>query len=139
MSAAPITYCEDCSEVVKITLGPYGSGVMVAISCPNCGESYDTNIEPESISWGELAELNHAGQLDRFGFCLCEDPEDPGDLPYPDCPRYAGNGERVSVNDSGLFTDLLGRFGYRAWLSGAYVCYSCGHLCDPAIHGWDED
>ncbi len=92
-----------------------------------------------SISWSELAELDHESQVERFGFCLCEDPGDSEELPYPDCPRYAGNGERVSVNDSGLWVDSLGRFGYRAWLSGAYVCYSCGHLCDPAIHGWDED
>lgn len=21
-------------------------------------------------------------------------------------------------------------YGYSAWLSGAYVCYTCGHLCE---------
>ena len=45
MSAAPITYCEDCSEVVKITLEPYGAGVMLVISCPNCGVSYDPDTD----------------------------------------------------------------------------------------------
>jgi hypothetical protein len=27
----------------------------------------------ESISWGELAELTHVTQVEKFGFCLCED------------------------------------------------------------------
>jgi len=96
-------------------------------------------IAADSISWSDLAQLTHSTQLERFGFCLCEDPGDSEDLPYFDCPRYAGNGERVSVNESGLFIDSLGRFGYRTWLSGAYVCYSCGHLCDPDRHGWESE
>ena len=27
----------------------------------------------ESISWGELAELTHVTQVEKFVFCLCED------------------------------------------------------------------
>ena len=42
-------------------------------------------MEDDSISWGELAELTHATQVERFGWCICEDPEQ-GQL-APDCPR----------------------------------------------------
>lgn len=40
----------------------------------------------ESISWSELAELTHATQVERFGFCTCEDLE-PHEYPYADCVR----------------------------------------------------
>ena len=39
-----------------------------------------------SITWGELAQLNHATQVAGFGFCLCEDIADDQDTPYADCP-----------------------------------------------------
>jgi hypothetical protein len=38
----------------------------------------------DSISWGELAELTHTTQVERFNFCLCEEQEQ---FPYEDCPR----------------------------------------------------
>ena len=38
----------------------------------------------ESISWGELAELTHATQVERFNWCACEEQEQ---FPYVDCPR----------------------------------------------------
>jgi len=44
-----------------------------------------------SISWGELAQLNHATQVAGFGFCLCEDIADDQDTPYADCPREGEN------------------------------------------------
>jgi hypothetical protein len=40
-----VTLCADCDALVTITQEPYGTGVMAAISCPNCGVSYDTNVE----------------------------------------------------------------------------------------------
>lgn len=40
----------------------------------------------ESISWSELAELTHVTQVERFGFCTCEDL-DPHEYPYPDCVK----------------------------------------------------
>jgi len=40
--------------------------------------------DQDSISWGELAELTHATQLERFNWCSCEEQED---FPYSDCPR----------------------------------------------------
>jgi hypothetical protein len=48
-------------------------------------------MNQESISWGELAELTHATQVERFNFCSCEEQED---FPYADCPRpvpYCGD------------------------------------------------
>lgn len=41
-------------------------------------------MNQESISWGELAELTHATQVERFNFCSCEEQEQ---FPYADCPR----------------------------------------------------
>ena len=42
-------------------------------------------MSEDSISWSELAELTHATQVERFGWCICEDPEQ-GQL-AEDCPR----------------------------------------------------
>lgn len=44
--------------------------------------------DQDSISWAELAALTHVTQVQRFGFCLCED----GEKSYSDCPD-----ERVRV------------------------------------------
>ena len=43
------------------------------------------DISQDSISWGELALLTHHTQVERFGFCLCEDNEG-NENPYEDCP-----------------------------------------------------
>lgn len=40
--------------------------------------------DDEEISWGELAELTHATQVKRFGWCSCEEQEN---FPYDDCPK----------------------------------------------------
>ena len=40
--------------------------------------------DQDSVSWGELAELTHETQVERFGWCSCEDME-PHEYPYPDC------------------------------------------------------
>lgn len=39
------TRCDDCDAITTVTLEPYGAGKMAAISCPNCGISYDTNLD----------------------------------------------------------------------------------------------
>jgi hypothetical protein len=44
----------------------------------------------DSISWGELAELTHQIQVERFQFCMCEDNEG-NENPYADCPKGEGN------------------------------------------------
>ena len=38
--------CDDCDAVIKVTIEPYGTGHMATIECPNCGVSYDTNLDP---------------------------------------------------------------------------------------------
>ena len=48
-----------------------------------------TNMEDDSISWEELANLTHATQVERFGWCICEDPEQ-GQL-AEDCPKRCDN------------------------------------------------
>ena len=40
----------------------------------------------EQLTWSELAELTHETQVDKFGFCTCEDTE-PHEHPYSDCPK----------------------------------------------------
>jgi hypothetical protein len=44
----------------------------------------------ESISWSELAELTHATQVERFGWCMCEDS---GTFNYTDCPKEGESNE----------------------------------------------
>lgn len=41
--------CTECEAVATVTLEPYGSGTLAVISCPNCGESYDTNLEGSNL------------------------------------------------------------------------------------------
>lgn len=43
-------------------------------------------MREDSISWGELAELTHATQVERFGWCICEDTDGEGQL-ADDCPK----------------------------------------------------
>jgi transcription elongation factor Elf1 len=45
-----MNYCEDCGAAVSVEFQPYGdTGYLAAITCPNCGESYDTNF-PDMVS-----------------------------------------------------------------------------------------
>jgi len=46
----------------------------------------------ESISWGELAGLTHATQVEKFDWCLCED-SDGKETVYPDCPAREESNE----------------------------------------------
>lgn len=48
--------------------------------------------EEEQLSWSELAELTHETQVDKFGWCMCEDTE-PHKYPYGDCPKTGENNE----------------------------------------------
>ena len=47
---AEATLCADCDALVTITLQPYGTGKMATINCPNCGESYDTNLDESEVN-----------------------------------------------------------------------------------------
>ena len=49
-----------------------------------------TMEQEEQLSWSELAELTHETQVDKFGFCVCEDTE-PHEHPYDDCPKTGEN------------------------------------------------
>jgi hypothetical protein len=37
--------CEDCDATATVTLKPYGAGQLAEYNCPNCGPSYDTNLD----------------------------------------------------------------------------------------------
>ena len=43
-------------------------------------------MSQESISWGELAQLTHATQVEKFNWCGCEDNEGK-ENPFSDCPK----------------------------------------------------
>jgi len=42
----PVFICSDCDSVAAVTFSPYGASQMAAIDCPNCGVSYDTDLDP---------------------------------------------------------------------------------------------
>ena len=44
------------------------------------------------MSWSELAELNHATQVEHFNWCSCEDNEGQENL-YADCPKEGESNE----------------------------------------------
>jgi hypothetical protein len=49
---------------------------------------------------------------------------------HADLTKTATNGEMVTLGDDERYTDSLGRYGYSTHFTGAYVCYTCGHLCE---------
>jgi hypothetical protein len=40
----------------------------------------------EVMYWSDLANLTHETQLEKFGWCSCED-NDGQENPYKDCPK----------------------------------------------------
>lgn len=56
--------------------------------CPDCVQPPHlcTCKEIEPTYWSDLAELNHAKQIEEWGFCMCEENTNDA-YPYPDCPR----------------------------------------------------
>lgn len=42
----------------------------------------------------------------------------------------AANGETVAPDSNGRLRDTMGAYGYTAHFTGAYVCYTCGHMCE---------
>jgi hypothetical protein len=74
-------------------------GVKIIPLCGKCDQELNTDenttlinlghdhkCSQDSMSWGELAELTHATQVERFNFCGCEDNEG-NENPYADCPK----------------------------------------------------
>jgi len=50
--------------------------------------------------------------------------------------KYGQNGERLFYLESlEIWVDGAGERGYKSFYTGAYVCYSCGHLCEC---GWEN-
>ena len=50
--------------------------------------------------------------------------------------KIGSNGETLTYLESlGIWVDGAGERGYKTYLTGAYVCYSCGHLCEC---GWED-
>jgi hypothetical protein len=45
-------------------------------------------MSEEVMYWSDLADLTHATQVEKFGFCTCEDNEG-NENPYTDCPEEA--------------------------------------------------
>jgi rubrerythrin len=43
-------------------------------------------------------------------------------------------GTPLLIDAAGLFHNESGEYGYVARLSGAWICYTCGHLCDEDVH-----
>lgn len=69
----------------NIEVAVYGEA-NAAVECVDCSEVLlDRDNEDKSQAtyyWSELAELTHETQVEKFGWCSCED-----DLaPYADCP-----------------------------------------------------
>jgi hypothetical protein len=52
------------------------------------------------------------------------------DTPLPKGASLWGNNGELLYSSNGKLRDSLGRFGYNAHFSGAYICYTCGHLCE---------
>ena len=78
----------------------------------------------DSISWGELAELTHATQVERFGFCGCEDNEGK-EKPYNDCPKATYHGLiRVNCLACDYETQEVRRMEILNDMDG--VCPECG-------------
>lgn len=44
------TPCDDCDAVTTVNIEPYGTGKLAKISCPNCGVSYDTNLDTSEVA-----------------------------------------------------------------------------------------
>lgn len=42
--------CDDCNNQITIELSAYGNGKMATINCPQCGISYDTDLDPIDIA-----------------------------------------------------------------------------------------
>lgn len=47
--------------------------------------------------------------------------------------KVFGNGATTIQGEDGRWVDSEGRYGYNAFMTGAYVCYTCGHLCDCGV------
>ena len=92
---------DSLEEAEKAIKGHYGEQLAQAATIDSQNENdlqgfYFSDLQPYETSqrpytWSELAELTHAKQVARFGWCLCED-SDQEDRPYSDCMEREGVG-----------------------------------------------
>jgi hypothetical protein len=90
--------------------------------------------EQDSISWGELAELTHGTQVDRFGFCTCEDNEG-NENPYTDCPN--GDNKYYSTDLSISIVEIKARSKEEAEALMQEFIDKIAPIMDNKIR-WDE-
>ena len=126
----------DCLNGCQICADNHHEGMTK--DCPDCG------FQP-SISWGELAELTHQTQVERFNFCPCEDMSDTdGESPFQDCPRieqisYYTTCENCEEEGNGE-TELegIGQYDRDSNTLFTLPCPKCGE--ESEISGWlDEE
>ena len=91
-------------------------------------------MSQDSISWGELALLTHATQVERFNFCGCEDITDTQPTPYADCPYDDGTLRHCGQVAEWADCDKCGAD------AGCFRvnCTACDWIewdCDTTIHG----
>ena len=86
-----VTYATE-KEALEAINGDRGEELSQAstIDCKtedDLKDHYLCDLEPYELamSWSELAQLTHRTQVERFGFCMCEDNEG-NENPYSDCP-----------------------------------------------------
>ena len=106
------------------------------------GEMYDITTDD---GWSEPLNADHGlrfpeGVCTGYGWGDEIDPDRLNSfvdtlmvmLPLLDvkASRIATNAETVTVGDDGFWRDTLNRTGYYAHFGGAWICYTCGHLCE---------
>ena len=58
--------------------------ILKVMSINDMIKSIEEDKGEESMSWGEIANLTHATQVEKFNWCACEEQEQ---FPYDDCPK----------------------------------------------------
>jgi len=76
----------DLSKLVIPCCGKCGQELNTDENTTLLNLGHDHKCSQDSMSWGELAELTHATQVERFNWCGCEDNEG-NENPYADCPK----------------------------------------------------
>lgn len=81
-----------------------------------------------SLSMLELSQLTHETQVERFGFCTCEEQES---FPYADCPVK-------TICDDCDETATVTRAPYGDGIMLVYNCPNCGESYDTNYDGSEK-
>jgi hypothetical protein len=79
-----MTTQELITQLWKILYKEDDSDIVVTQICELLNETEARMKEPPVMYWSEIAELTHKTQVEKFGFCTCEEQEY---FPYEDCPQ----------------------------------------------------